>query len=243
MNTITENEFFEKFMKISQDLTYSEARMLYLIITDPSILEMPQEIFAKRIQAHRRTINIGLKKLRKLEYISDAPSPHENEMGNNVLDDDAILSYEKVTAKKVVINSFNEYYPKNKKDFVVNEDYFHSIIGDIRLPEKYRRSKSFITETIRESYPEIRFYRDLRKSAYKDDNHYYITRMVNAEIVKATNDWLYGIKTEPLLRKINENFSIERDEALEMIKTEFPKIRLTERRIYLRRSFQGKGSK
>ncbi len=240
MKTISEQEFFGEFMKISQDLTYSEVRMLYLIITDPSILEMPQELFAKRIQAHRRTINIGLKKLRKLHYIPEATSPDENEMVNNVLDDNAILSHERVTAKKVVINSFNEYYPNNKKDFKVNEDYFHSIIGDIRLPEKYRRSKSFITETIRESYPEIRFYRDLRKSAYKDDNHYYITRMVNAEIVKATNDRFYGIKTEPLLLKISENFSVERDEALKIIKKEFPKIRITERRIYMRRSYHGR---
>jgi hypothetical protein len=239
METITEHEFFEKFMKISQDLTYSEVRMLYLIIAEPSIMDMPQESFAKRIKAHRRTINIGLKKLRKLGYIHDISYPDGNAMGTNVMDDDAILSYEKLTAKKVIINSFNEYYPKNKKDFIVNEDYFHSIIGDIRLPEKYRRNKSFITETIRETYPDIRFYRDLTKSAYNNETHYYIARMVNAEIIKATNDLLYGIKTEPLLRKMTENFSIEMDEALKIIKKEFPKIRIEVKRIYMRRSFKG----
>lgn len=65
--------------------------------------------------------------------------------------------------------------------------------------------------------------------------------MVNVEIIKATNDRFYGIKTEPLLRKMTENFSIEMDEALKIIKKEFPKIRITEKRIYMRRSFQGKG--
>lgn len=81
----------------------------------------------------------------------------------------------------------------------------------------------------------------MTKSAYNNDNHYSITRMVNVEIIKATNDRFYGIKTEPLLRKMTENFSIEMDEALKIIKKEFPKIRITEKRIYMRRSFQGKG--
>jgi len=236
MKTISNNEFFEKFMKISQDLTYSEVRMLYLIITEPSILDIPQELFAKRIQAHRRTINIGLKKLRKLHYIRETSYPDGNDMSN---DEIAILSYEKVTAKKVVINSFNEYYPKHKKDFVVNEDFFHFTIGDIRLPEMYRHNKSFITETIRECFPEIRFYFDLNKSAYNNESHYYITRMVSAEIIKATNERYDRIKTEPLLRKISENLSIEMDEILKIIKTEFPKIKITEKRIYIRRSYHG----
>jgi hypothetical protein len=244
MKTITENEFFDKFMKISQDLTYSEVRMLYLIITEPSIIDIPQELFAKRIQTHRRTINIGLKKLRKLNYISEVSSPEESEVVNNVLgkDDNAILLHEKVNAKKVVINSFNDYSPINKKNFIVNEDYFHFTIGDIRLPLKFRHDKTFVIDTIKEIYPEIRFYFELKESAYTNVNHYYINRMVNSEIKKATNDRFYGIKTEPLLRKISENFSIEMDEALKIIKTEFPKIRITEKRIYMRRSYKGKGS-
>jgi hypothetical protein len=245
MKTLTENEFFEQFMKISRNLTYSEIRMLYLIITEPHTIDIPQELFAKRIHAHRRTINIGLKKLRRHGYISETSSPDEIEMVNNIFgdDDNAISSYEKVTARKVVINSFNEYYPQNKKDFVVNEDFFHFTIGDIRLPPNYRGNKSFIIDTIKESYPEIRFYRDLTKSAYSIVNHYYISRMVNAEIIKATKDKFYGIKTEPLLRKISDNFSIEMDEALKIIKTEFPKIRITEKRIYMRRSYRGRGRK
>lgn len=243
MKTITENEFLEEFMKISQDLTYSEARMLYLIITEPYIIDIPQELFAKRIHAHRRTINIGLKKLRKLNYISEESSPDESEVVNIVLDkdDNAILSHEKVNAKKVVINSFNDYSPINKKDLKVNEDYFYFILGDIKLPLKYRYDKTFVTDTIKEIYPEIRFYFKLKESAYTNVNHYYINRMVNSEIIKATKDRFYGIKTEPLLRKISENFSIEKDEALEIIKTEFPKIRIKEKRIYMRRSYNGKG--
>jgi hypothetical protein len=176
MLTITEKEFFERFMIISQDLTYAEVRMLYLLIAEPDIIELSQQVFANRIQAHRRTINIGLKKLRKLKYIGDSFYEEENNevINNGNIDSNAILKHEELAAKKTIIRSFENYYTINKKSFIIYEDFYSFVLGDIRLPPIYRLNKAFITETIRESYPEVRFYFDQKKSSYKDDNHYNI---------------------------------------------------------------------
>ena len=70
MKTINLNEFTSDFMEISKNLTSTEMRMLYLLITRPDVIKISQESFAKEIGAHRRTINIGYKKLMKNGYIN-----------------------------------------------------------------------------------------------------------------------------------------------------------------------------
>lgn len=241
MKTITEHSFFRNFIKISQELTYAEVRMLYLLITEPAISKLPQQEFADRIKAHRRTINIGLKKLKQLHYISDSNSEmgkgegKELEIGNNV-----IQKNEEETAKKVIKNSFIDYYKTNKKNFIVNEDFFSFILGDIRLPIKFIHNRIFVLDTIKDKYPEVLFYSDLNKNHYKDDCHYYIVIRVNAEIRKAYNSRNYRIKIDELLVNVLNNFSIEEDEILRIIKSSFPKIRASNKYISLRKPFKAK---
>ena len=240
MATITEKEFFEKFMKISQELTYSEVRMLYLIITEPYIIELPQQLFANRIQAHRRTINIGLAKLKRLNYINDSTSMKGVETANRVLgtNNDAILKQEEITAKSVVINSVEDYYSANKKNFVIHEDYFSFILGDLRMSPNYRHNKSFVVEIIREEYPELTFHFDLKKSDFKKENIYYIIRLINSEIIRSRDDRFYGFRTTDILQKIHLNFSMDTEEALELIKSIFPKVRITEKRFSFRKPWK-----
>lgn len=70
MKTINLLEFTSNFMEISKNLTPAEVRMLYLLITKPDVINISQQSFANEIGAHRRTINIGYKKLLKNGYIS-----------------------------------------------------------------------------------------------------------------------------------------------------------------------------
>lgn len=71
MNTIDLQEFTNNFMEISNRLTNAEIRMLYLLITEPDVIKLSQQEFAKKIGTHRRTINIGYKNLFKQGYIGD----------------------------------------------------------------------------------------------------------------------------------------------------------------------------
>jgi hypothetical protein len=86
MKTITLNEFTSNFMEISENLTSSEVRMLYLLITKPDVIKISQQTFASEIGTNRRTINIGYKKLLKHGYISmiDIPNQHQVDIGTNI---------------------------------------------------------------------------------------------------------------------------------------------------------------
>jgi hypothetical protein len=73
-------------MEISENLTSSEMRMLYLLITRPDVINISQQAFANEIGAHRRTINIGYKKLLKNGYINiqDIPDQHKVDIDTNI---------------------------------------------------------------------------------------------------------------------------------------------------------------
>ena len=241
MKIITESQFFSDFMKISHELTTSEIRMLYLLIAEPYIIEFPQQVFADRIQTHRRTINIGFRKLKALHYVKDDIIPQDEELESEVIaGDDAILEQERTTAIKVIINAFEDYYKINKKDFTINEDYYSFVMGDNRISLRLRNDKHFITNTLRVKYPEIKFYFDLKKSDY-ENGHFYMLRLFNHEVIRARNNWSYAINTKDLVQKIYDYCSVEKDESLAIIKSAFPKIRISERRISLRKPWKGKG--
>ena len=71
MKTIDLKEFTENFIKISSTLTIAEIQMLYLFITEPSMINLSQQNIADRIGSDRRTVNIGVKKLKQKGYVSD----------------------------------------------------------------------------------------------------------------------------------------------------------------------------
>jgi hypothetical protein len=70
MKTINLKEFTDSFMAISNNLTHAELRMLYLLITEPDVIKLSQQKFAEKIGTNRRTIWLGIEKLKKLNYIS-----------------------------------------------------------------------------------------------------------------------------------------------------------------------------
>jgi hypothetical protein len=80
METISLEEFTSNFMKISKNLTSSEMRMLYLLITKPETIKISQQMFATEIGTHRRTINIGYKNLMKNGYINIPDITNQNKV-------------------------------------------------------------------------------------------------------------------------------------------------------------------
>jgi hypothetical protein len=70
MKTISLKEFTDNFMEISDNLTYAQTRMLYLLLTEPDLINISRQKLADKIGTHRRTIWLGIIKLQKLNYIS-----------------------------------------------------------------------------------------------------------------------------------------------------------------------------
>ncbi|MCF8223500.1 MAG: HTH domain-containing protein [Bacteroidales bacterium] len=239
MRTITAEEFFKHFMKISQELTYAEIQLLYLIITKPEVIELPQQSLAEKLSVHRRTINIGIKKLRELNYIREDIIHVDEEASSKKTSSNlsAIHRHEISTAKHIIENSIENYYKVNNKTFTINEDYFSFIIGDMRLPSKYRHNEDFIVDTIRGKFPSINFYFELNVSDYNSENHYRLIYSVNSEIAKAREKKVYRINFQNTLREQCDSMSINIDEGQKLIREAFPKIRLSNKYISLRRPY------
>jgi len=81
MKTIDLKEFTDNFMEISSNLTNAETRMLYLLITTPDVITLSRQKFAEKIGTNRRTIWLGIEKLKKLKYLS----------GIDVIDDEITI--------------------------------------------------------------------------------------------------------------------------------------------------------
>ena len=74
MKTIDLATFTSRFMEISKNLTLSEVRLLYLLITEPDVIKISQKELANITGTNRRTIWLGLEKLRQLDYITNDDS-------------------------------------------------------------------------------------------------------------------------------------------------------------------------
>lgn len=152
METIHSYDFFGNFMEISKNLTLSEVQMLYLLIKDPSVRSLSQQEFADKIGTHRRTINIGLKKLVQFGYLSyEEGLINSNSKVDMYITEDGDshnlnyklgCSYDKFTyeefnksnkgikpknfdeTKKIVIQSFVEVYNKRaRRGILLNKDF------------------------------------------------------------------------------------------------------------------------
>ena len=246
MRTIRANEFFEHFIKISQNLTMTELQMLYILITEHEVIELSQQGFADRLGTHRRTINIGLKKLRQLKYIGDISIEERNRDATKRLSETnykGLYAYEIQQAKKFILDALNEYYyPFEKKSPIVNADFYSSIIGDHRLPDGYRYNKNFISETIVEKYPNCKLHFKLRATSYSSENYYNISRTINNEITKSSFHFRPAMKKDKILQDLFEKYSIDEEEAMQVIKQEFPKLRFNKNKIIIPKPWQGRKS-
>jgi hypothetical protein len=237
MWTTSIGDFIRYYLQISNKLTSTEMQMLYLLITEPEVIELSQQEFAKKLNTHRRTINIGLKNLKKHKYITDIYF-HEEEKSNE--DYLKIHGEKKVTkgaeafAKKFVIDTYNMFYERiDKESVVVNEDFYGLILGNVKLIENLRYNKKYITETIRHSFPDCKFYFELKKSSYVSDIDYYINKKINREILNARTHKRYYLLKDKLLKDLYESYSIYEEEVFKDIKQSFPKFVTVGNRIRL----------
>jgi len=140
MKTIELEEFFFKYMEISNDLTHAELRMLYVLINDPDVINLSQQQFADKLGVNRRTIVIGLQKLEQHNYISDKNITLTSEQ----------------RAKEFILNEFNKFYynPKNDKKIKVGQDFYHKMLYDLKPPKHVSYDRKLLTATIKENYPQ-----------------------------------------------------------------------------------------
>jgi|GEM_PF-2842727 len=229
METIKLKEFIRDFMEISENLTKAEIRILYLLINEPEVKSLSQLDFASKILADRRTINLGLKKLKEFGYIK-APNSTQIDVINNLnyvqKNNLNIPTKEIRRNQQFILEAFIDFYHPSKNTFIVNEDFYSSILRDRRLHKKCKNNKEFITETIRKSYPSVVFYFDKGEIFTKEQQ--IIIRRINAEIIKTRSSKSYYFKKDNLMEHLNQ---IREEEVLQVIQNVFPKLTIDGNRI------------
>jgi hypothetical protein len=172
MKTITLAEFTSNFMEISKNLTSSEIRMLYLLITKPDVIKISQQAFADEIGAHRRTINIGYKKLLKNGYINnlnfikqhqvyiDTNITNEQVEANNFISTDINSNtpnnrsitdnkIEKENNERITKNansSYNNLGTEETKELVTSSILYEKFLQDILVNKQYGKIPQFFEE-------------------------------------------------------------------------------------------------
>lgn len=146
MKTIELKEFTDCFMAISNNLTHAELRMLYLLITEPDVIKLSRQKFAEKIGTHRRTIWLGIEKLKKLNYISAIKTTDDQmtvDSDKNITKTQLVDSDTNITDNKVIIES-----DKNITDKPIGK-------GDkiIALTEEEKAIK-FILQVMKQEYPD-----------------------------------------------------------------------------------------
>jgi hypothetical protein len=243
MKTISEDYFIRHFVEISQKLTSAELRMLYLLINEQDVIELSQQEFGLKIKAHRRTINIGLKKLKKLDYIRDigvsrSQVSNSDDKNSNIQLEESIKNVPKIAVgriKRYIIESFLNYYsPSNDSTIIVNEDYFSFVLRDWAVYTVYKNLKNkklLITKTIMESYPNSVFHFKRDQSTYASESHFNITNHINDEINRVRKSSGYSVKKDKLLRYLYDTFLISENEVLKVINEDFPNLFIDGNRI------------
>ncbi len=244
MKTISMNQFTYSFMVISKKLTLAELRLLYLLITEPVSIELSQLDLAKKIEVNRRTINIGVKKLKELALISEVylADNDKNIKYYQIVHGKKVVSERELTqARKHVIDSFKKfYYSLSEESIVVNEDFFSSIIGDWRLPENLRYNKDFIQKTVKVAFPKCDFHNKQTKSSIDSENSYKIIRYINNKISIARKVKRYHLDKDNLFKLLWDNYSIDEETILLVIKTNFPRLKIVKNRIRIPKPWKGK---
>lgn len=231
METITQGDFVFWFMAISEKLTIAELRLLYLLITEPQEVEfMSQMELANKLHVNRRTINIGLKRLKEYNYIREDTTSKKSESDS---------TYENVPkraigqAKKLIIEMFIEYYGRSRKNVVVNEDFFCYVLGDLRIHNMLRYRRDFVGRTIKESLPGCKLHYNRKKEDYPSTTSYRIISKINNEIINSRPDNRYYIDKNKLFTFLFENFEIDEVDVLAVINSEFPRLTIRKNRIEL----------
>ena len=230
MKMSTPIQFFHDFLQISENLTLAEMRMLYVLITQPEVIDLPQQEFADIIQTHRRTINLGLKKLRTCGYLAELEKSNIQLLDPRAKD---IPQRDISDAQKFIVGEVISFYQFGNVQQIVNEDLYNSIIGSHHIHKKLRFNKEFITETIMKSFPEYRFHFLLTKSDYASEIEFNVNNEFNNEIIRQRDSKRYYIDKTEFMDFLFVQYEISDAEALRIIKSNFPRIIINNKLIFV----------
>src|SRR5690606_19540654 len=111
---------------------FRSLRRLYLLSTEPQVVQLTQSEFAERISTDRRTINLGYKKLRENNLIlfSEPIISEGNHRKKVIYLDDYPSDILKKALESMVSRFINYYHPSGNKSIVINEDFYSYMLRE-----------------------------------------------------------------------------------------------------------------
>lgn len=239
MRTITLKDFTDDFMEISKKLTHSELRMLYLLITESQVVKLTQSEFAIRISTDRRTINIGFKKLHENNLIlySESVMDKGDQRKNVIYLEDYSSDVLKRAIESMVRRFIDYYHPSDNKSIVINEDFYSYMLREWVLDNRLENKRKLINSTIKERYPDIRFYTELKPSDFPTEAWYNANRHINFSISDTRVSKIYQVKLDTLFDFLHEHYSLSEEEVLQIIKSDFPNLIIKGNRLVVPRHY------
>lgn len=239
MRTITLKDFTDDFMEISKKLTHSELRMLYLLITEPQVVKLTQSKFAERISTDRRTINLGYKKLRdyKLILYSESVTDKGSQRKKVIYLEDFPSGVLKNASESMLSRFIDYYHPSENKSIVINEDFYSYMLREWVLDNRMGNKRALINMTLKEHYPNIRFYTELKPSDFPTEAWYNANRHINLSISGKRASKIYQVTLDTLFDFLHEHYSLSEDEVLQIIRTDFPNLIIKGNRLVVPRHY------
>ena len=239
MRTITLKDFTDDYMEISKKLTHSELRMLYLLITEPQVVKLTQSEFAERISTDRRTINLGYKKFRENNIILfSEPIIGEGNHRKKVIYLDDYPSDVLKKALESMVSRFIDYYqPSDNKSIVINEDFYSYMLREWVLDNRLENKRALINKTLKEHYPNIRLYTELKPSDFPTEAWYNANRHINLSISDKRASKIYQVTIDTLFDFLHKHYSLSEEEVLQITKTDFPNLIIKGNRLVVPRHY------
>lgn len=239
MRTITLKDFTDDFMEISKKLTHSELRMLYLLITEPQVVKLTQSEFAERISTDRRTINLGFKKLSDCNLIlySESVIDKGSQRKKVIYLEDIPSGVLKKALESMASRFIDYYHLSDNKSIVINEDFYSYIQREWVLDNRLENKRALINKTLKEHYPNIRFYTELKPSDFPTEAWYNANRHINLSISDKRASKIYQVRLDTLFDFLHEHYSLSEDEVLQIIRTDFPNLIINGNRLIVPRHY------
>lgn len=200
MRTINLKEFTKKYMEISNNLTHAEIQILYLLITEKDVINLSQQMFANKVGTHRRTINIGFKKLLKYKYVSDINITHiQNSDGDKYITQGQVNSDgdKNIAQSQVLIDDDKNITPNLNDAGDINITAIKIEGSDINITQTAEeKAKRFVLHEVDRFY----FKPDKTKKLYVGENFYH-NILKETELPKG-----YIVNRKFITKTIQENY-------------------------------------
>ncbi len=236
MKTIELSEFTADYLTISSNLTRSECRLLYIYITDSDVINLSQSRIAVRIGVDRRTIIIGIKKLKQFGYVSDIniTIPENSRKMTHSNSDSGIKKTDREKAEEFIIQAFTSRCKPNRYGRkIVGRELYDHVIGISDLAYEFRLNREFLTETIKENFPEWTFYwqKDKTQLIPKERENIRSTIKDYVRILNKKNN--RNSFPRKILKDIVESNDTSKEKVLKVIEEEFPNLVMDDKKIWL----------